>query len=248
MANIISIESVINVAMSMPGVKVDRTEFLKSTFKPTRLDIDKIIEGIPGDFISQDNLDKIAKGIINNHLVKVTAISTATGIPGGIAMLGTVPGDLAQFHWHLLVLAQKLAYVYGWPDLRDENNQLSEQAQSILIIFLGIAFGVKGASKLTNEIATKAALHWSKKLSRMALTKTAWYPIVKKILGAIGVKITTKTPSKWAGKLIPVIGGIISGTMTYASFRKMADRLRKELSAQSDIFVKRASNSDLNEE
>ena len=35
-------------------------------------------------------------------------------------MVGTVPADLAQFYWHTLVLAQKLAYLYGWPDLSDK--------------------------------------------------------------------------------------------------------------------------------
>ena len=35
-------------------------------------------------------------------------------------MAATIPADLAQDFWHAIVLSQKLAYLYGWPDLLED--------------------------------------------------------------------------------------------------------------------------------
>jgi hypothetical protein len=48
---------------------------------------------------------------------KVAALSAAAGIPGGIALLGTISADLAQAPARVLRIAQKLAYLYSWPNL-----------------------------------------------------------------------------------------------------------------------------------
>lgn len=229
MANVISWEGIMKGALTMPRVKVDREKFLISAFCAYG-DSGSLRDKRPSEVFSNDIIQRVAKGIVNNHSTKVTAISAAAGIPGGLAMLGTVPADLAQYYWHFLVMAQKLAYVYGWPDLRDENNNLGDEAQAILTIFVGVGFGADGAAAASREIAKKAAQHWAKKLPQMALTKTFWYPIVKKVAAWLGYKITKDSVGKAAGKAIPLIGAVISGTLTYATFRPMAQKLKKELS------------------
>lgn len=229
MANIVTWEGVMKTALSMPGVKIDRESFLISTFRPYGVEPKKLLEGKPSDYVSKEVLDRVAKLVVRNHTLKVTSISTAAGIPGGFAMLGTIPADLAQFYWHFLVLAQKLAYIYGWPDLRDENNSLGEEAQGIMTLFVGLGFGLENASAAVREIAKKAAMHWARKIPRMALTKTFWYPVVKKIASWVGYKLTKDSIGKTAGKIIPFIGGPISGALTYATFKPMANRLLKEL-------------------
>lgn len=215
-------------ALNMPGVKVDRTKFLQSAF--CAFDNADVLENKrPSEVYNQRVIDNVAKGIVNNHSTKVTAISAVAGIPGGFAMFGTIPADLAQYYWHFLVMAQKLAYVYGWPDLRDENNNIGEQGQAILTIFVGVGFGADGAAAATREIAERAAEHWAKKIPQMALTKTFWYPIVKKIASWLGIKLTKDSVGKAVGKVIPLLGAVISGTLTYATFKPMANKLRKEL-------------------
>ncbi len=64
----------------------------------------------------------------------------------------------------------------------------------------------------------------------MALTKTFWYPIVKKIASWLGVKLTKDSMGKAVSKVIPLIGAAVSGTLTYATFKPMANKLKKELS------------------
>lgn len=229
MANIISWDGIMKGVMTMPGVKVDREKFLATEFCRYG-NTEALKDRRPSEIYSDRILERIANGIVKNHTAKVTMISAAAGIPGGLAMLGTIPADMAQYFWHFLVMAQKLAYIYGWPDLRDENNNLGEEAQAILTIFIGVGFGADGASSGIREIARISAEHWAKKLPQMALTKTAWYPIVKKIAEWLGIKITKDSVGKAAGKVIPIIGGVISGAITYSTFRPMAKKLNKCLS------------------
>lgn len=227
-----------NVALKMPGVRVDRVSFLQKSLAPYGARGQAFLMADHGEWLSEDIIDHLATGVIKNHTNKVTLISTAAGIPGGIALLGTIPADLAQFYWHFLVMAQKLAYLYGWPDLRDENNELGDGAQAVLTLFVGVALGVNGANALIREIAEKAARQYVKRIPQMALTKTFWYPIVKKVAYYIGIKLTKDGVGRAAGKIIPILGGLISGGLSYATFKPMAKKLKKELSSSNVRFQK----------
>lgn len=88
-----------------------------------------------------DMLNKIANGAIKLETSKTTALSTAAGMPGGLAMIGTIPADLAQYYAHVFRIAQKLAYVYGYKDI-----DLDDATQNVLMIFLGVMFGVQAAT------------------------------------------------------------------------------------------------------
>lgn len=237
MGKLITWDGVMKGALMLPGVKVDRDSFLLSAFSRYGK-ANELIDKRPSQIYSKDIIENVAKGIVDNHTRKVTLISTAAGIPGGLAMLGTIPADLAQYYWHYLVMAQKLAYVYGWPDLRDENNNLGEQAQAIMTLFVGLGFGVDGASTAARTISKKAAEHWAKKLPQMALTKTSWYPIVKKIASWVGIKLTKDGVGKAAGKIVPILGGLVSGSLTYVTFKPMAKKLKNELALTSGLADK----------
>ncbi|MFT8703721.1 MAG: hypothetical protein ABF755_03025 [Oenococcus oeni] len=62
------------------------------------------------------------------------------------------------------------------------------------------------------------------------MTKTAWYPLLKKIGTAIGLQVTKKTASSLVTKTVPIIGGIASGGLTFLTFRSMGKKLIKVFS------------------
>lgn len=230
--------SVLKGAMSIPGVAVSRRAFLVEKLNPY-LDQQQLISAIninPTKIVKKDVIDKIADNVIKSHTAAVTLISTAAGIPGGLIMGATVPADLAQYYYHCLVLSQKLAYLYGWPDLIDKNGKLSEDAVGILTLFIGIMSGVAVASEAINWVARELSKQVVKRLPKMALTKTIIYPIVKQVAKWLGVSMTKETFAKGLGKAIPFVGGAISGGLTYVSFRPSAKRLKKKLSEQSQMF------------
>lgn len=238
MSNEVSIwNKVMGAALSMPGVKVDRDDFLRKELKnycsPEQLNL--AISSRPINGVSKEIIDRIANACINSHTTKVTTISAVAGIPGGFAMAGTIPADMAQYYWHVFVLAQKLAYLYGFPDLRDENGNLTDTASDMLTLFVGVMMGASAANQAIKGLAKEFAKQIVKRLPQKALTKTMYYPIIKQIAKWIGVKLTKETFAKGLGKVVPILGGVISGGLTLATFRPSAKRLQHKL--QEEMFV-----------
>ena len=225
--------SVLNTVMKIPGVKVDRRSFLAKEFsKHCEDDNIKVLleEGTGKAGISQKIMDKVADGVIGLHGTTVVGTSFVSGLPGGLALLGTIPVDLAQYYFHTLQVAQKLAYVYGYPDL-DEG--AGDDFITMITLFVGVMSGVGAATSGIKTVSKMFAQATVKKLSSMALTKTAIYPIVKQIARMLGIQLTKQTFAKGVGKVIPVIGGFISGGLTAAVFLpsayKLKDTLREDI-------------------
>ena len=221
-------DKVMNLALSMPMVKVDRNTFLMNEFSMYD-NADQLRDKRPIDLFDAEAIERAARGVINSHLTTATVASTAAGIPGGLVMAATMPADIAQYYWHVLVVAQKLGYLYGWPDLLDDKGQITEGTRNVLTLFVGVMFGAQAASKLVGEIAKQVSLQAAKRLPQQALTKTMYYPVVKQVAKWIGVKMTKDTFGRSVGKAIPILGGVLSGAITAFSFKPMAEKLQKHL-------------------
>ncbi len=232
MANEIQVwNKVLTSAMQLPGVRVNRDVFLSEKLYPysSSNQIQQAIEKGPIGTISIDVLDAIAKECINQHTLLATSSSAALGIPGGFAMLGTVPGDVIQYYYHVFVLAQKLAYIYGYPDLCDEQGNFTESAASLLTVFVGVMGGVSVANKVIQELAEQFQKEVIRRLPRYALTKTFIYPMVKQIAKWIGVSLTKQSFAKSVSKLVPILGGVVSGGLTYVTFKPQSNKLKNKL-------------------
>ena len=144
-------------------------------------------------------------------------------------MVAAGGADVAQYVGFAINLAQQIAYLFGEDDLFDGGGQLSEAAQIRVIAYLGAMFGAAGAAALVSQTSRVAGANLGKKVAAQALTKTAWYPLVKKVGALVGKQITKKTVEKTITKAVPVIGGIVSGTLTYVTFRPMGNRLADAL-------------------
>lgn len=217
-----------NKALTMPLVKVDRVSFLSKEFSKYG-NTSQLRDKRPIDLFGSQALENVASGVINSHLTQVTAISTLAGIPGGLGMLATIPTDVAQYYWHALVVAQKLGYIYGWPDLLGEGGQINEGTRNVLTLFIGIMFGTQSANKAVAEMAKRMSVQVAKRLPQQALTKTMYYPVIKRVVESINIKMTKNMFGKSVSKAIPILGGVISGAITAISFKPMAEKLRQHL-------------------
>lgn len=220
----------IETAIKLPFVKVDRDEFLVKAFSKNKKDIRKLIEEGPTALYSKKELDKIADRTINSSVLKSTSISFASGLPGGLAMGATIPADMAQFYGFALKLAQEISYIYGHNDLFDDNNELTEESKNELIIFLGVMLGVTAAGSTIRILSKHASKQALTSIPKKTLTKTIYYPILKKVLKTFGVKLTKDTFAKGFSKAIPIVGGAVSGGLNYASLKPMAKKLKNEFS------------------
>lgn len=72
-------------------VKIDRSEFLTKELSKycQEHQVQKAVYSNPAQAgISKEIMNKIAEGAIKNETKRVTVLSAATGIPGGLAMFG----------------------------------------------------------------------------------------------------------------------------------------------------------------
>ena len=219
---------VLSAAMNMPGVKVNRAQYLREQLSTYRIDNDKIEtainQGTMGT-IPMEVLDKIAKSSVRYHRRMATGVSTALGMPGGLAILGTIPGDIAQFYFHVFVVSQKVAYIYGYPDLCDEKGNCSDSAADMLTVFVGVMSGVAAANKVIQELSEQFGKIVMNRLPQYALTQGVIYPLVRQVAKWIGVSLTKQSFSRGIAKFIPVLGGLISGTLTFFTFRHQTKKL-----------------------
>jgi len=221
------------VATKLPGVRIDRAAYLRRSLTRhcTEAQILLAVAETPAAAgVSPEILKKVADSAIRNEASKVTALSAAAGLPGGFAMMGSIPADAAQYLAHMLRVAQKLAYLYSWPELfSDKEDEPDDETQNVLTLFVGVMFGVQAANKGVGIVATKLAEQAIKQLPKKALTKGVVYPIVKKVSLQVGAHMTKTVFANGVAKVIPVAGSVLSGGLTLATFVPMSVRLRKHL-------------------
>jgi hypothetical protein len=216
------------------GVRIDRAQFLRAELHKRGIGataIDAAISGNPAVAgISPTMLDDIAESVIEFETGKSTVLSFAAGLPGGFAMMGTVPADITQFYVHAFRIMQKIAYVYGWQSFLDDIEDIDDESLGMLAAFLGVMMGVGSASASVSLFAVQVARPAvQKKIASVALAKTAWYLPMKQTLRVIGVQVTKQSFAKTVSKVVPVVGGVVSGGLTFVTLRIQSKRLMAHL-------------------
>ena len=199
----------------VPGVRINRDDFLRQELRERgvpeevirrAIDTNPAFAGIP-----LAELDRLAEQVISYETNKSAAISFAAGIPGGFAMLGTIPADVTQYYVHAFRIVQKLAYLYGWRELLGAKEEVDEETIGIIAIFFGVMLDVEEAAMSLSSFASSTVMDTVKKqVTKQFLMKTSWYRAVKKTLQMIGVNLTKKAFTQGFSKVLPVIGGVVS--------------------------------------
>jgi len=230
----IDIEDVIIMGLKVPGIRIDRANFLQSELKknyPQSVIDDAIAYNPLHAKIPSEAIDKIADEVIKYERACVSGISAALGAPGGVAMVATIPADIAQYYGYMLRATQKLLYLYGFPeiDLEEKGQKFDSETMNILIICMGVMYGAAGANNALKAMAKALAAGVEKQLLKKALTKGTIYPIVKSVAKWFSVKMTKEVFAGFFKKAIPVVGGVIGGGITFVSFKPCCDKLKASL-------------------
>ncbi len=230
----IDIEDVIIMGLKVPGIRIDRANFLQSELKknyPQEAIDDAIAHNPLHAKIPPEAIDRIADEVIKYERNCVSGISAALGAPGGIAMAATIPADIAQYYGYMLRATQKLLYLYGFPeiDTEEKGQKLDSETMNILIICMGVMYGAAGANNALKAMAKALAAGVEKQLMKQALTKGTIYPIVKSVAKWFSVKMTKEVFAGFFKKAIPVVGGVIGGGITFVTFKPCCDKLKASL-------------------
>lgn len=244
-----AIVQVIELAVQLPGVKVNRDSFLMSVFQKKNQELKENILALgPVEAgIDRNELMKLARSLVVDRTMKSTAMSFAAGLPGGLAIAATIPADTIQYFGMALRLAQEIAYLYGEDDLWSEGNLKEEKVMNTLIIYCGVMFGAGGAAATLRVLASQLGKQALKKIPQMALTKTFYYPLVKSIVKFFGGRMTREIFGQAVAKAVPVLGGIVSGGITFVTLRPQGFRLVNILDEAKFSYSKEEMEADLME-
>ena len=218
----------------VPGVRVNREEFLRQELRKLHMGDDAIQRAIDSNpllaGVSLTAIDRLADEAISYETNKSAAISFVAGIPGGFAMLGTIPADLMQYYAHALRIMQKLAYLYGWGELLPDSRDADDDTLGVLAVFFGVMLGVGGAAQSLTAFARVAAkTAYQNHATKRALMSITWYPVVKHSLRLIGINITKSTAAKGFSKIVPVIGGFVSSGLTFMALQSQSALIKEHL-------------------
>jgi hypothetical protein len=223
-------------AMKIPSVRVNREKFITAQFDKlfgpeTVLSI--LENGPHAAGVSKEVIHSLTRSVIRHETALVSLASGAAGIPGGWAMAATIPADMVQYHAAMLRVAQKMAYLHDWAELVPERHEdIDDSTKNVLLVFLGAMYGVKVANEGITYLAKTYSAQLTKAISSKPLTQGAVYPIVKKVSTALGIQMNKQIFGQVTGKAVPLVGAVISGGLTFFSFRGMSSKLHQHLASQ----------------
>lgn len=128
-------------------------------------------------------------------------------------------------------MAQKLLYLYGFPQIeyKEDDQAFDTETMNQIILCMGVMFGVANAKNALLAMAKALGSGVEKQLIKKALTKGSIYPIVKSISKWFSVRMTKEVFVGFFKKAIPVVGGVVGGGLTYATFKPCCTRLKNVL-------------------
>lgn len=246
----VDIEDIIVMGLKVPGICVNRDEFLRGEFMKdfSQEVIEEAIAYNPAHAgISVQQIEKYANEVIKYERSCVSGISAALSTPGGFAMAATIPADIAQYYGYMLRVTQKLLYLYGFPqiDVTEKGKKFDTETLDILTLCLGVMYGVAGANNALRAVARALGTGVQKQLMKKALTKGTIYPIVRNVAKWFGVRMTKEVFTGFFKHAIPIVGGVIGGSLTYVSFKSCCDKLKESL---QDTLLSNPEHKETQEE
>lgn len=225
------IKSIILKAVDNPQTRINREAFLRNVLFNYKQNASEAQQALflsnPVKALGINEINFVADKIITNDLWQTSALSFAAGLPGGPWGLVAAAPDIAQNLGYYIALSQKLAYLYGvnFHGLADTND---EYRQSSVLLCLGFMLGVSDTDKVVQTIIDNA---WKKSGREFIefLMKTVIIQVAKKIITSLGENLTKRSAANLLGKAVPLLGGLISGGLTYSGFKKSALAMQQKL-------------------
>ena len=125
-------------------------------------------------------------------------------------------------------MSQKLAYLYGMPDFLDDGMADEETYKQVAVLVYSM-FGVESASKALDWMSKRFAQVVRRRLPKRPLTKTFYYPLVKKTAGLVGIPLNKMKFATLIAMAIPVVVASASAGVTTLTFGNRARKLKNHL-------------------
>lgn len=181
--------STISAVTKLPLVKVNREKFLSRQFANSP-HLEHILAHGPQSVYTAEALQKKAHKIVRSNTTKTAMTSFVSGLPTNpLVMVPAGGAEVAQYFGFAIHMAQQIAYLFGEDELFTTGREnVPEEAKVRILAYLGAMFGASGAAALIAQTSKVLGQNVGKKVAAQALTKAAWYPLLKKIGSAGGTE------------------------------------------------------------
>ena len=214
----IDIEDIVILVLKTPGMKINRAEFLRTQLSSKYMPetVENAISSSPVRAeIPLEELDQLASACITSEGEKAHRISVDRSIPESVAIVTT--------YGYMLRTIQELLYLYGFPDLglNRDSETIDAGVQNILILCIGVIYGIEGADNAIRAVAKAMGTGVDKELLQKALTKGAIQPFVINVAKWFAVKMAKEVGSGLLKK-IPFAGGVLADTILGTGLTKFS--------------------------
>lgn len=193
------------------------------------------VEEFAEDYLKKEpNKEKAAKAMLKNQIIKCTTSGFITGFGGIITLPVTVPANVGSVLYVQMRMIACAAYMAGY-DLR------SDQVQTFVYACL--------AGVSVNKVLKQTGIKVGEKLAVKSIEKIPG-KVLTKINQKVGFRFITKFGQKGIinlGKVVPVVGSVISGGVDYTETKVIADRAYK-MFFENDFSVGDEEEVDDNEQ
>lgn len=177
--------------------------------------VSKPVTEFADEYLEKYKDSKLAsQKLINNQILKCTTSGFLTGLGGLITLPFALPANLTSVIYVQMRMIAAVAYLNGY-DLNSDETQtfvyacLAGVSLNKVVKQAAVVFGVKVCNTLVKKLPAK---------------------VLTKINQKVGFRFITKFGTKGLlnlGKLVPVVGGVIGGTLDFAETKVIANRAIK---------------------
>lgn len=173
------------------------------------------VEELANNYLEKSNdATTAAKKFINYQIAKCTTSGFVTGLGGLITLPVAIPANVGSVMYVQMRMIACLAYMGGY-------DTDSDQVQTLVYACLaGISI---------DQILKQAGIQFGNKFV-MAMVKKIPGEVLTKINQKVGFRFVTKFGTKGIvniGKVVPVVGGMISGGFDFVETKVIANRAYK---------------------
>ncbi|PUF86714.1 EcsC family protein [Bacillus altitudinis] len=171
---------------------------------------EKSINGLPGtdtayelaeNFMSKHHsTDKAINSLVRWQNVKCTTSGFLSGLGGAITLPVAIPANLASVIYVQMRMIAAIAHMRGY-DLKDDQVKT----------FVFVCLTGQAASDILKQVGIKAG----ERIAKQAIKKISG-EVIKSINQKVGFRLVTKFGEKGVvnlGKVVPIVGGFIGGTV-----------------------------------
>lgn len=215
--------------------RVNRVEWLTDTLYPflSISELEQLATEPPHRFLSVKVLNHIANQEISRHTELLAMGSAGSSLTGCLSTWVGIPTELAHYSVNLVLLIQKLAYIYGWDDFLTFGSVTTETRARITFL-MGSMLGIREA----DELLRNACVLHGRQVSVTPMPYTGQRSPIDHILAKISQRLLLLSAkggaTAWIARKAPLIGATLGATSSYLLIKPSLVRLKVLL---RDIMV-----------